>query len=78
MFGRVRDFDRGFGFIVYEGDFGGLLNIFVHHKNIVGMDGYRHLPVGATVQFEIVVDHHGRHAENVRVIEGAETTPGEI
>lgn len=71
MQGRVRDFDRGYGFLCYDDpDTGGLRYIFVYHSDIIGQRGYRILPVGGFVEFDIVQDARGRRAVNVRLIAG--------
>jgi CspA family cold shock protein len=63
--GVVRSFDEeaGYGFIeTDEGE-----KIFVHHSSIV-MDGFRTLPLGAKVLFDIVVGKRGPEAKQVRKI----------
>ena len=63
--GVVRSFDEeaGYGFIeTDEGE-----RIFVHHSSIL-MDGFRTLPLGARVLFDVVVGNRGREAKQVRKI----------
>ena len=55
--------DDGYGFI--ETDNGE--QIFVHHSSIV-MEGYRTLPPGIKVAFEIEVGKRGPEAKHVKII----------
>ncbi|HXS93436.1 MAG TPA: cold shock domain-containing protein [Candidatus Limnocylindrales bacterium] len=68
--GHVRDFyECGYGFLVYADPVNRSPRfIFVHHRAILGQAGYRTLPVGGQVEFEITEDRFGRHAANVRLI----------
>lgn len=58
--------DKGFGFI--KPDSGGK-DVFVHHSAIQG-SGFRTLPRGARVEFDLVQDPKGPRAENVVILEG--------
>ena len=58
--------DKGFGFI--KPDSGGK-DVFVHHSAIQG-SGFRSLPRGARVEFDMLEEGKGPRAENVTVIEG--------
>ncbi len=60
--------DQGYGFI--EVDDGGH-DIFVHFTAIQ-TDGYRVLEEGQRVEFEIMEDDRGSHAEAVRVLPRAD------
>ena len=68
--GTVKWFDdaKGYGFI--ERDDGE--DVFVHFSSIAG-EGYRSLPEGAKVEFEVEEDAKGPRAANVVVIEAAPT-----
>jgi CspA family cold shock protein len=63
--GKVKWFNdsKGFGFIETEGS----EDVFVHFSAIQG-DGYRSLPEGAEVEFNIVRDPKGPRADNVVLI----------
>ncbi|MGE5531658.1 MAG: cold-shock protein [Bacteroidota bacterium] len=63
--GKVKWFNdsKGYGFIEYDGG----EDVFVHFSAIVG-EGYRTLPEGAEVEFNVVPDAKGPRAENVTVI----------
>ena len=67
MKGRVKWFDdaRGFGFIRSEdgGD-----EVFFHYTAIVG-DGFRSLPDGQKVEFEMEQGQKGPQAKDVRKID---------
>jgi CspA family cold shock protein len=67
MKGRVKWFDdaRGFGFIRPEG---GGEEIFCHYTAIVG-DGFRSLPDGQKVEFEMEQGQKGPQAKDVRKID---------
>ena len=67
MKGRVKWFDdaRGFGFIRPEG---GGEEIFSHYTAIVG-DGFRSLPDGQKVEFEMEQGQKGPQAKDVRKID---------
>lgn len=62
--GRVKLFDdeKGFGFITLQGF---PEDVFVHHSEI-RMDGYRTLPPGQAVEFEIKIENRRFKAVNVR------------
>ena len=61
--GTVKWFNdtKGFGFISQPGG----EDIFVHHTAILA-DGFRTLPEGASVEFDIVQGPKGLQAANVR------------
>lgn len=64
--GTVKWFDdaKGFGFLEREeGD-----DVFVHYTAIGG-EGYRSLPEGAKVEFDVEEDAKGPRAANVVIIE---------
>lgn len=63
--GKVKWFNetKGYGFIEYEGG----KDVFVHFSAITG-EGYRTLPEGAKVEFDIVQDAKGPRAGKVTVI----------
>ena len=63
--GTVKWFNdaKGFGFISRpNGE-----DVFVHHTAVVG-EGFRTLPEGAKVEFEVVKGPKGLQAANVRVV----------
>lgn len=66
--GRVKWFNdsKGFGFI--ERDDG--KDVFVHYSSIEGK-GFKTLPEGAQVEFELVDTERGPQADKVRVISAA-------
>ncbi len=55
--------DKGFGFITPDDQ---SKDLFVHHSGITG-DGYRSLPEGAKVSYDIVSDRGKESAGNLRV-----------
>jgi CspA family cold shock protein len=63
--GTVKWFNdgKGFGFIEREDG----ADLFVHFSAIAG-EGYRSLPEGAQVSYDVAEDAKGPRAENVRVI----------
>ena len=65
--GQVKWFNdsKGFGFIVAEGVNG---DIFVHYSAIQG-DGFKTLPEGVRVQFELSNGPKGPQATNVQRVE---------
>ena len=67
--GRVKWFNeaKGFGFIEAEGR-----DVFVHYTAIV-TEGFKVLPEGIPVSFDIKETERGPEAENVKVTE-SETT----
>jgi CspA family cold shock protein len=64
--GTVKWFNdtKGFGFIEQED---GSADVFVHHSAIQA-DGYRSLPEGAKVEYDVNQDPKGLRAVNVRVV----------
>jgi CspA family cold shock protein len=64
--GKVKWFNdqKGYGFIERDG---GGEDVFVHYSAVAG-EGYRSLPEGAAVEFEVVQDAKGPRADKVRVI----------
>jgi cold shock protein len=76
MEGVVKRFNpiKGWGFLTSK-EFGG--DIFVHHRAIQ-MDGFRTLREGQSVDFDVVIDGRGEHAENVRVIAAVPNRKGKI
>ena len=56
--------EKGFGFITPDG---GSEDVFVHHSEIQ-MEGYRDLPEGQRVEFEITQGQKGKQASQVRPI----------
>ena len=65
--GKVKWFNdsKGFGFIEREGG----KDVFVHYTAIVG-EGFKTLPEGAQVEFELLETERGPQAANVVVIKG--------
>lgn len=63
--GRVKWFNdsKGFGFIENESG----QDVFVHYTAIMG-DGFKSLPDGALVDFEILESERGLQATQVRVV----------
>ncbi len=61
--GKVKWFNdaKGFGFIEREGG----PDVFVHYSSIVG-EGYKSLPEGQEVEFELVDGPKGPQARNVQ------------
>jgi CspA family cold shock protein len=66
--GTVKWFNdaKGFGFIAQDGG----ADVFVHYSAIAG-DGYRSVPEGSRVEFEIEDSPKGPRAANVVVVEAA-------
>lgn len=64
--GTVKWFNdsKGFGFIQSESG----QDVFVHHSEIQA-DGYRSLPEGARVEFELAQSEKGPRATNVRILQ---------
>lgn len=62
--GTVKWFNdaKGFGFIAREGG----ADVFVHFSAIT-MDGFKSLPEGAAVEFDVVPGKKGEQAQNVRL-----------
>ena len=62
--GKVKWFNdaKGFGFIEREGG----PDVFVHFSAIT-MDGFKTLPEGAQVEFDVVPGKKGEQAQNVRM-----------
>ncbi len=54
---------KGFGFIGTEGG----PDVFVHY-NAIQLNGYRTLPEGAAVEFDLTKGPKGPQAEDVRVL----------
>lgn len=67
--GRVKWFSdsKGYGFIEVEGR---TKDVFVHYSDIEG-DGFRTLPEGATVSFDIETGNQGDRARGVTKLETA-------
>ena len=55
---------KGFGFITVDGE---SKDVFVHHSAIQA-SGFRSLPEGQKVEFDIVAGQKGPAAENVRQV----------
>ncbi|MEQ1875668.1 MAG: cold-shock protein [Bdellovibrionia bacterium] len=70
--GRVKWFNdsKGFGFIEREDG----KDVFVHYTAIEGK-GFKTLPEGAKVEFELLETDRGPQADKVRVIETTEPPP---
>jgi CspA family cold shock protein len=66
--GKVKWFNdsKGFGFIEREGG----KDVFVHYTAIVG-EGFKTLPEGAAVEFELLETERGPQAANVSVVKAA-------
>ncbi len=64
--GTVKWFNdaKGFGFITVDGE---SKDVFVHHSAIQA-SGFRSLPEGQKVEFDIVAGQKGPAAENVRQV----------
>jgi len=64
--GTVKWFNdaKGFGFITVDGE---SKDVFVHHSAIQAT-GFRSLPEGQKVEFDIVAGQKGPAAENVRQV----------
>jgi CspA family cold shock protein len=65
--GKVKWFNdsKGFGFIEREGG----KDVFVHYTAISG-EGFKTLPEGAQVEFELLETERGPQAANVSVVKG--------
>ena len=65
--GKVKWFNdsKGFGFIEREGG----KDVFVHYTAISG-EGFKTLPEGAAVEFELLETERGPQAANVQVVKG--------
>ena len=63
--GTVKWFNdaKGFGFIAREGG----ADVFVHFSAIT-MEGFKTLPEGAMVEFDVVPGKKGEQAQNVRAV----------
>jgi cold shock protein len=63
--GKVKWFNdsKGFGFIERDGG----KDVFVHYTAIVG-EGFKTLPEGAQVEFELLETERGPQAANVTVV----------
>lgn len=66
--GKVKWFNdsKGFGFIERDGG----KDVFVHYTAIQG-EGFKTLPEGAAVEFELLETDRGPQAANVQVVKGA-------
>ncbi len=66
--GRVKWFNdsKGFGFIEQDGG----KDVFVHYSAIEGK-GFKTLPEGAAVEFELLDTERGPQADKVRLLEPA-------
>jgi cold shock protein len=66
--GKVKWFNdsKGFGFIEREGG----KDVFVHYSAIVG-EGFKTLPEGAQVEFDLLETERGPQAANVSLIKNA-------
>jgi CspA family cold shock protein len=64
--GRVKWFNdsKGFGFIEQDGG----KDVFVHYSAIDGK-GFKTLPEGALVEFELIDTERGPQADKVRLLE---------
>ncbi len=69
--GKVKWFNdsKGYGFIETEDDSD---DVFVHFSSVTG-EGYRTLNEGDEVQFDVVEDAKGPRADNVSVIQAADS-----
>ena len=65
----------GFAMALNSGGKGGA--IFVHFRDVVGMDGYVQLYPGDVVEYEVEQGERGRHAVRVELIQSAESQ-GEV
>ena len=68
--GTVISFEGTWGFIRPAANAQG--KVFVHHSNIIEMQGYRELFAGDVVEYEVGQSNRGLHAMNVKVIQPAE------
>ncbi len=61
--GRVKWFNKqkGFGFILQDGG----ADVFVHYRDIKGMEGFKKLYEGDLVQYDLVGSDKGPKATNV-------------
>jgi CspA family cold shock protein len=66
MLGKVKWYNdsKGFGFIQTENN----KDVFVHYTAIQGT-GFKTLPEGADVEFELLTTDRGPQAEKVRLVE---------
>lgn len=66
--GKVKWFNdsKGFGFIEREGG----KDVFVHYTAIVG-EGFKTLPEGAAVEFELLETERGPQAANVSLVKAS-------
>jgi cold shock CspA family protein len=71
--GTVQRWLGSYGFIMSLNCGGKGGAIFVHHRDIIEMEGYRQLFPGDVVEFEIAQGERGSHAAKVKVIQSAET-----
>ena len=65
MLGKVKRFNKvkGFGFITAEDG----RDVFFHYSQLL-MDGYKTIPEGASVEFDLVEGDRGLQAHNIQEI----------
>lgn len=55
---------KGFGYLVTDDG----RDVYVHHSAIAG-SGFRTLPTGAAVSFDVIPTHRGPEAADVRIVD---------